>query len=284
MNIRINSPFKLPIRIIKFFGMWMDKDSSKSFILYGCAMHLMFIDLFLVMEIAYLSECETMENFANLMSLMPTYIAFFFKSLNVLLNSSKVKEIIERTDELLLICSDNSLVEKQIKTVNKILKFQLVTGLTTCFVGALLSVYQLPQKMLFPYDVSSGLGYWISAVYQSLGTFCMVPVAISLDILIVLPMCYAAAFVTIINNRLQSLENKRSQSQKLAEDDIRELIKCVKIQKKIDEYMNLFHETFSTVLLIQGMMSTLILCTTSISLSAVSLIFILLTFSNILPN
>lgn len=273
MRIREDSPFNAILRILKVLGMWMDNESSKAYIVYGTLMHVFIIDLGLTMGIAYLFEYETIDDFASLMSLLPTYIALCCKSLNVFAKSTQIYDIIRMTEELLKSCPEDTELKKRIGTINKIFNGEIAAAVATITTGAFMSVYQLPMKMVFPYDMNTSFNYWISAIYQTFDAMYCSVIVVSIDVLTLLPMCYAAWFLKVLSDRLQSIGNdklspNRSEDEKKNYD---ELINCIHFQMKIEEYIELIRETFSTALLVQAMMSTLILCTTAFSLTVVNI-------------
>lgn len=277
MDFVKNTQFELPLKFLKFLGMWIDENSTKVYIAYGIFMHFFFIDSTISMQIAYFFEYETFEDLADLLSLLPTMITLFCKTINLFMRSSKIKEIIKLTQEILLTCPDNIHVEKQIKTVLKIYKIQLYVVVSSLMLVTILSVNRLSQKMTFPFDTKQPIGYALSAIFQSIIGFCSAFTALSSNLLIILSLSYASSFLRVLSDRLESIGKKNSQHEsedkKISENNYEELMKCIQLQKKIDEYINLIHQTFSTVILVQCMMSTLILCTISISLSLVSFSF-----------
>lgn len=93
MDFNILLPFKTPLNILKSFEFWQTKDSSWRYFVYGIVMYLIFFDVFTVLQLGYLFIMETFEDFANLMSLLPTFIAGIIKSLNWLYKLTEIEEL-----------------------------------------------------------------------------------------------------------------------------------------------------------------------------------------------
>jgi hypothetical protein len=46
MNPEEFFPCKIPIKVLKTFGLWQKKDSSLAYFFYGVVMHVIFIDIY----------------------------------------------------------------------------------------------------------------------------------------------------------------------------------------------------------------------------------------------
>lgn len=282
MSLESLIPFRDPVRLLKKVGLWITEDSSKGYLVYSFIIHLIFIDIFTLLQIIYLFEFKTFEDFARLMTLMPTYCGLFLKSVNIILNLRSVIKLLDTTNELLLQCPDTTKVTKRIIVADKVFRTTSIVSFITTILGALTTVFELPYIMWFPWDIDSHLGYWLAALYQASDTICFSIVVMALDMLPVFFMAYSLGFFEVLCDRLESLKKKRvsRNTSKNRDDEIidrdnidnyEEFIDCIEFQLKLDDYIKQIEATFSKVLFIQGLMSVLILCTGIVAITVVSL-------------
>lgn len=287
MSVEMGKPFRYAIGILKVMGIWMGKAPSKAYLVYGIIIHLTFIDLGLFLQVAYLFAFETIQDLINLMSLLPTFMGIFLKTLNIMTKFYQIEKLFDMTEKLLVQCSDTSRVTTRLKVVDKVFKVNLFFAVLSCVIGAISSIHEMPYKMWFPYDTENNrLGYWISAAYQSIITNCLATVTISIDMYPVFFLCYAIGFSEILCDRLKNLKRQEvlevksgitkqheSINEATAEQmgNYEEFLKCIHFQMEIDEYLYQINKVFSILWFIQGFISTLILCASAVTLTIVSL-------------
>ena len=284
MSAKENLPFKKAIKVLEFFGVWKNEKSSKAYLAYGIILHIVFIELCMVLQVAFIPKLETIHDLASLMSLLPTYVAACYKTLNIMTKHSQVAKLLELTDELVDQCPDPTKVFDRLKIVDKFYKVSLSAAMATCFSASLLTIYKLPYTMWFPFDINTEtnqLGYFVAAVYQSIGPSGLAAVTISLDMIPIFFMCYASGFLEVLCHRLESIkkievtktENK-SWEEEEKENRVKnydELMKCIQFQLRLDEYFRQIDKIFAGVFFVQGLMSIPILCTSIVALTFVSI-------------
>lgn len=284
MSVAGRLPFKNAIKILETFGFWINKNSSFYYCLYGLTFHVVFIELCMVMQIVEIPNLETVQDVASLTSFFPTYVGLVFKSLNLIVKSSEVENLFELTEKLLDECPKKEIVLKRLKVVNKFFKAGLSAAMAACAGATVLTIFKLPYKMWFPFDVENNrFGYWISAIYESGGTTCLALVTISLDMIPIFFMCYSIVFLEVLCDRLISIKKtelpkrknkpKNGGEEKEDKDEVdnyKELLKCIEFQLKIDEYFRQISAIFARVFFVQGLVSIPILCTSTVSLTLVS--------------
>lgn len=74
MDSNIFAPLRLPIKMLRVTGLWQRKQSTWAYLFYGVFMHIFIVDLFMTLQFMYLFTFESLEDFANLMTMLPTYI------------------------------------------------------------------------------------------------------------------------------------------------------------------------------------------------------------------
>lgn len=270
MDFEEFSPFQMPINVLKMFGVWMVGNSSKAYLVYGIFMHFIIVDVYTSLMLIFMTTIRSFSDFAALMNILPTYISLFFKSINFLTKTAQIQRIMTMTRELYQECPDNSKLKKRLGYVDKVYKCYLITTVFACLAVGIVALENLPYRMWFPFETNTSGGYATAALYQFVAVSIAASITNSVDMIPVFFMCYIAGFLDALNDWLESIKSSRSGGKV---DNHEELKKCLEYHMKLQEYVNLVHKTFSLPWFFQGMMSTLILCTTAFSLTLVSSYF-----------
>lgn len=98
-------------------------------------------------------------------------------------------------------------------------------------------------------------------------TICLAAVTISLDMIPVFFMTYVVGFLESLCDQLKSVSHGNADKPEVI---YKKFVKCIEFQLEIDEYIEKVHRCFSKVLFVQGLISILILCTSTISMTVVS--------------
>lgn len=269
------SPFKMPINVLKLFGIWMVGNSSKAYLVYGIFMHFIIVDVYTSLQLIFIVTIRSFSDFAALMNILPTYVSLFFKSINFLTKTTQIQRIMAMTKELYQECPDNSKLKKRLGDVDKVYKSYFITTVLACLAVGMVALENLPYRMWFPFETEAGGGYATAALYQFVAVSIAAPITVSLDMIPVFFMGYIAGFLDALNDWLESIKSSKG-DQKV--DNHEELKKCLEYHMKLQEYVDLVHKTFSLPWFFQGMMSTLILCTTAFSLTLVSFLILCAEF------
>lgn len=279
MEFDLFLPFKIPLKMLKIFGFWQTKSSSWKYKIFGIMSHLLTIDLYTSLQFGYLFIFETADDFMNVMSLFPTCIALCFKSLNFIW---KVDEVEELFDMLRVILKENEINEdfkNHLIRVDKIFKYFWASAVITSALGITVIFFQheLPYRMWFPYDIDTNeFGFWLSAVYQIIISCSVCGVVAVFDTMPIFFMSYILGMLDQLCTRLEDLKKRKilntdgSVNEDQVKDNEKEFIKCIHYQLTILTFTRKVEKIFSAVLMAQGMMSSLILCTTAFALTIVS--------------
>jgi hypothetical protein len=158
--------------------------------------------------------------------------------------------------------------------------------------------HELPYKMWFPYDYKKNqLHFWLSVAYQGFDTICFSVVDITHDVLIAMFMCYIIGMLEELCGRLENMKvgelslNQKKTNQKRFDskakskirdigesskasdaetENKREFLKCLMFHSKVTRISRKVEELFSTMIMVQGLMTTLVVCTTMYALTIVS--------------
>lgn len=265
--------FKLPIRILKAFGMWMNRSSSKAYLFYGSFIHFTLVELFIILQFGVLFNNPDFEELSRLLTLLPTYFCLFLKTINFFYKWEEFQGLRSMVVELSEDCPEKQRLRGQLSTVDKLFKVYCFSAVSTCTVGGLVTINNLPYAMWFPWDTETNrLGYWTAAAYQVTSTLIASQMTIVIDSLPVLFMGYAVAFSDVLRERLSMLNANLDEKSSNHE----EFKKCVEFHRKIKKFVILIQETYSSVLFIQSLLSSLVFCTIAVLLTSVSFLLIFL--------
>lgn len=120
---------------------------------------------------------------------------------------------------------------------------------------------------------------WVFAIILVFEACCNILPALNtaLDILPVIFMCFAVGFIDELSDRLKAIgcnSEKKSLIKNFEQsDELKELLKCIEVHQAIKSYILDIQNYFATVIMVQGVMSSIILCTTVFTMSLVSFSF-----------
>jgi hypothetical protein len=151
-------PFKLPIKVLKLAGIWRTKSSSWGYFIYGIIMQLIFIEVFMVLQFIYLFTFETFEDFAFLMTLLPTFISFVVKVRILTYFIDDIEDLLVTIIEIVDQENFQPSLQKYLNQTDFIFKFFCSSAILTTTVG--LGVpFRLQRKSNFVLVVCSLSGF-----------------------------------------------------------------------------------------------------------------------------
>lgn len=131
----------------------------------------------------------------------------------------------------------------------------------------------MPYKAWFPFDTKhSEFGFYAASIFELVDSPIVASLDFALDILPVIFMSFATGLLDELSGRLDKIGTKSIRehtNENLYEEEI---VGYVKIHLKIKEYIIGIQDIFSTIILVQGILSSLILCDCAFTMSTVSLL------------
>ncbi|CRL02775.1 CLUMA_CG016006, isoform A [Clunio marinus] len=148
----------------------------------------------------------------------------------------------------------HELIRKQVAFSYKIYLMLWSSALVMCTAGVFVPFinHKLPYKVWFPFETDiekNELGFWVASFLVVFNSFFGSAIDMALDILPVTFMAFAIGLLNELSERIKKVRTY---------DD---LVQCVVIHRKIKLFVNEIYENFATAIFIQGIMSSLILCT-----------------------
>ena len=290
--------FYIPFKVLKVLGIWQQKSSTWIYRIYGFLLHFLFIDLFALLMVLYLFHFEDFEGLADCLSITFTMLAGILKTCNFMYKLGSILTLVNSLDELIRLSEwkgnkNHTRINKRVEQGKLAYKIFCSMVVTTCTFGAFVPVFNwrerlLAYRMYFPMIDYKNNGYTFIAVgiYQ-LGPIFTGPLDITLDMLPVFFMCYAVGLIEELSDRLENIgcqkedeKLKKEESLQLhakqtsLAEDLTELHKCIELHLQIKKFIADTENYFATIILVQGVMSSIILCTTVVMMLMVSSIIV----------
>lgn len=280
MELYPEKHFKVLIKILKIGGSWPEQYLSRSRFVIAFFVHFLLLDLPGALILIKLLRSDGLEDISEAVNMLLTYFMVFAKSINLILKMNSVIKLFKTIEALmnLVKVEDKKRFASQVLRSQKIFKFYYAVALISVATSVLQPFFtgKLAVKMWFPYDAEADIiSLYPTALFQMFSSMHNCSLCIALDMLPIFFMSYVAMFIEILCDDL--LEIGRGGTSKIT------LVKCVEVQIKIKKIIVNIEEIFSGVLMAQGIMSVVILCTTSFIMTVVShrwLIFIICVSSN----
>lgn len=260
--------FNTPLRLTRYLGIWVKKDDSKFYLVYALFMQIVFVYAFTFMMGMYFVNVSDIIDFADQSSSFCTYVVCSVKSINIFFQIDKLETNFQELKQCIDDFETPEHYKKHIKKAYKLLKMYWTATFVTCLYGGFIPFFsdRLAYRMWFPYSLESPAMYYTSAMYQWIGTILYSTANVMMDMLPVLFIGYFIALFENIADRLASIGKQKFVNEKEI-DNKKELIKCIKYQRIVIKLVRKTEKIFSVVIFIQGLFSSVILCTTTFALT-----------------
>lgn len=277
MEFDVLFPFKVPIKILKLYGLWNTKNLSRARIVYAFVVSVLSFGLYTTLQFIYLFTFDTFNDFVHLMSLLPTCIAMVFKIFNFLYNFSNFEELLSMIKEAVESETLSRSFENSLNQIDKIFKAYWASVVGTTLLAIFIPFFQheLPFRMWVPFDiVHNNFNFWCAVWYQIIDTCLGCGVLCVLDLFPVICMSYILGMLKQLSSKLEAIKSHEiSQGDGKASRIVvssEEFQKCINYHLKIVRIARKVEKIFSSILLAQGVISMVVLCTTSFALTIVS--------------
>ncbi|XP_070506776.1 odorant receptor 94b-like [Chironomus tepperi] len=261
--------FKIPLKLTKFLGIWVKKDDSVYYLAYAMFMQFIFIYAFTFMMGMYIVNVSDIIDFADQSSSFCTYLVCSVKSINVFFQIDKLEANFRELRQCIEHYGTPESYKNHVNKAYKLLKMYWAATFFTVFYAGFIPFFsdRLAYPMWFPYSLEVPTLYYISAFYQWIGTVLYSTANVMMDMMPVLFIAYYIALFENIADRLQAIKKQKVVNGKKIFDNKKELITCIHYQLKVIELVRKTENIFSVVIFIQGLFSSVILCTSSFALT-----------------
>jgi hypothetical protein len=292
MDADLYKPFKIVFKVLEKLGLWRKSDQTYRSFVSCCAFQFTLICIYVTAMMIYGFKAENLIDFVDSFSVGIATFTMALKTINFFIRIRGFGKFLENLNSLLDFSADPRFadrvhIRKEVNFAFKVYKIFFVSGMTTCSSSVLVPFFahQLPFKAWFPFTTEYGtIGFWIASTYLVVHSFCIAAIDVALDILPVIFMSFAVGLLNELAARLSEIGKIDARTEfdgpgnmnKYLRERIKnyktrkELVKCIEMHQKIKEFVMEIERNFAASMLIQGIMSSVILCMSAFTLSTVS--------------
>lgn len=267
------------INIFRKTGFWIDNSSNKARCYLKIFSWFAIVILFITLNIVYLSRIGNFVNIVEAVGMLPTMINGAIKTINFVRKKGKISKFLESLRSLI---EEESWIERskgtKLKTrivfASKVFR-KLVTNamVLPCFLILVpICSYELPFKLWLPFNYKqSKVLFWSCVAFEFIPIIFVVPITITIEMFPIWLLSYTTGIIEELSERLKllGLKTEDSKNTKTEDENLKELLKCIKIHLKIRQLTNEVSDIFGKVFWFQGFTSIVVLCATSFSLTVV---------------
>jgi hypothetical protein len=282
LNFDILLPFELPTKLLKWFGMWITKESTRRYIIFCAILHFFIIDLTFLCGLFYLLYLKDILDFVNVMTLLPVIIDVEIESIIVFFSMDKILGLMDLIRECSREYGVGDSYKKALQTVDKAFKLFFVGALQTILSFSLFGIIsqELICMIWTPYDLDDSLNFWLTLTYQIIVTVVTTFWNISFLYLPPIFMTYIIGMLMELCERLERIQfeplfNTDGVLNLKWKNNRFELIKCIEYKLKIHEVTKKFVSTFTLVFVLRGFLAAELFATTVFSMIMISDVLIL---------
>jgi hypothetical protein len=276
MNEDLGKPFKLAFAIMKNAGMFHDGRQSRRYTIFGYIGIILITQIYWIQCLLYALKTPKFEESIEIGGHTMTNLAYMLKFWNFHLKLKKIIKSVDDLDDLLKFSEDlrwksREVIKRRITSAIRIHKVFWGSGWITCFVASFTPFvnHEPSYKVWMPFDIeSSGIYFWISSTYTSIVVLILSVTVITLDMIPVYFMAYAAGLTEELASRLRKIGDESSDPKKTPNME-KDLIKCIQIHQKIISFVGDVKENFSLAIFLQGFASSVIICSSAYAMSMV---------------
>jgi hypothetical protein len=272
------APFDFLFGIFKTFGLTITRQSSRKHILLAVSARFLLFDPIVVMQIMLIPKLKNIVELTSVASILATFLSAFYEMMVFYYNHDAIKCLINEIRDCIADFGVDENFSKRVSMISKVYKGFLAFGFYTFFASAASCfVFYTPVvPMWMPIDIKVELNFWLIYFYQSCGCLYITPVMASLQLLPAFFIVYIHRLLEQLCERLEKIKKHRvlnpdgtiNQAEKT--DNRLELIKCIDFHIRIYEINKKVSNMFSIVFLVRGIMTCILICTTTFSLFAIS--------------
>jgi 7tm Odorant receptor len=272
---------KVPLRILKIGGLWDRENVKTKHKVMQVCVHLLFCEVFIVLQIVYLFTTTNLDNFTELISNLLTFVRLSITSFYLLKERKAIEALIKEAQELaaLIETEDEKSLQALNNRANQIKKMSMTNygsgliGLMTLTIITILTntIGSRPYKIIFklwlPFNYQNN-AYCFSfvAIYELIVAIVTCPMSFTLDILPIFFFNVGAGLLEELGERLSKVCDEGKEDKKA----MKEFEKCIAIHIKVKRFVKNTERRFSPMFCVQGSMSIVILCTVVFQISKVS--------------
>lgn len=277
-------PLKVPFKIFSISFLMQRTNASKFYKIFGVFSHFFLVEMIMLGEIVYMFKAKDLVDFSDVTSITFTYVLLCVKSISFIKNIEAIFGLLEELKGLILICEeigDKSMENMKSRMLQVRRFFRIFWGscLSACFFGGIVPIatyiadprppFKIGFKVWTPFDHECNIiGFIVVTIYELIDPPICCGMVAATD---TLPIFFFNAASGLIEELCETLKQIGSKSKDELDDEesLKQLEKCIDFHLKLKSFISKAESIFSPMILVQGAISLLILCTTAFTLSKV---------------
>lgn len=146
-------------------------------------MHSIFIEIYTLLQFYCLFTLETFEDFAFLMTLLPTYTALVVKPINLMYYVDEIFLLMETIQEILEVEKFTEVLKKYLKRIHAIYLIFWNAAVATCMLTIVMRLSWTTIPNVVSLRLQEKIKFWFSVAYQVFDSTCYASVGIVLETL-----------------------------------------------------------------------------------------------------
>jgi hypothetical protein len=260
--------FDLQLKVLRLFGLWQPENSAKALKIRGFVSHSVFLLITLILPILNYFFFDANVVYVGIV------IAFYLgPNLKIPILLFRMKNFVQLFDEMVNLVkktksNDRINLRKHAKLMEKVMKFfyVVILGINAMELMNALREQSVPYKSWLPHKHQFVIDhtYPLSMVQVVLVTLAQF-VSISLEVLPVSFIGMSSVLMVELSERMERLSDDKTDE----ENGYEEMKTCVQLHLEITDFVKKIQDQFSTMLFIQGFLSSAYLCVYVLYLSKV---------------
>jgi hypothetical protein len=293
--------FKQTKKTLSILGIWVDGDSPKFRNVFSIFYHILYTFISIIFQIVYLWKLEnlTVVNSILITATTPMYASVILRISFFVWNQKKLENLLKLIEDLVeldfwIAKTGGVRLKRRSDQVIKIATVQMILIVMAWILGTIVSCFkaEMPSQMWLPYEFSGFFPVMFTIFWQQSAIFIPITAAFIINFLPSLLINLTAGIIEELGERIVKIGSEMSKKKKVTFKDVNEkllqkrrqnpsavevledqaleeLVKCIEIQVKIKEIVEEINKIFGKITLIEGVLGTLVICTTSYALTTV---------------
>lgn len=253
-NFDTSSPFDSPIKILKFFKIWLMPNSAIKEKLFFILMHLIMLDIPIFLKFVYFTRVNNLQDILTETTSLPPTLCLQLISLVFAIKTREICEIIDIIQQCVTEYGMSEKFKKRLMKIDKFhrcLLFSSVILMLLSLFGSIVN-HEIHSKTITFLDMNNNLAFYAVVINQTTGIIYIAFINVSFEVLnIVFIVCILGLFEEL-SDRFRNIKK---------EGNRQELIECVKFQMKIHDLLRKVSSVLAPFIFYRGMLTIMVLCT-----------------------
>jgi len=263
--------FVIPIKVLKGFGLWQNKNANRFYAFYGIFMHLIFLTSITLVQFLYVIEITTTAELLDFLMYCPSFVAVFIKSLLLVNKIDEIESLLASMEKLTAKVKSPERYKHRTNAIKKFYRtYCTSTWIATAFAAySSFTAHELPFKMWLPFDpYKSSFAFLFVTTISIISALVICIVGTSLDLFPAFLMVYADILLDDLCVSFASTQvYDRKQNSKV--ESRKRFLQLIDEHRKIKQLVTEITKVMKHNLLIKGLTTSIIVCAISCSLSTV---------------